>query len=81
LGIKALIIEGLPEQNTFYGLHVDKNGIVIKEEPELVGKGNYEVVKTLIEKLGKKIGTMSKALPSAVFWKSLILIRRTWGYC
>ena len=59
LGIKALIIEGLPEQNTFYGLHIDKNGIVIKEETELVGKGNYEVVKTLIEKLGKKIGVIS----------------------
>ena len=59
MGIKALIIEGLPEQDTFYGLHVDKNGIVIKEETELVGKGNYEVVKTLIEKLGKKIGVIS----------------------
>ncbi|MDY0104990.1 MAG: aldehyde ferredoxin oxidoreductase N-terminal domain-containing protein, partial [Lentimicrobium sp.] len=56
LGIKALIVEGLPEKDIFYGLHVDKNGITITEEKELVGKGNYEVIKTLIEKLGKKTG-------------------------
>ena len=59
MGIKALIIEGLPPKDAFYSLHVDKNGVSIKEETELVGKGNYEVVKTLVEKLGKKIGIIS----------------------
>ncbi|HPD61673.1 MAG TPA: aldehyde ferredoxin oxidoreductase C-terminal domain-containing protein, partial [Thermodesulfobacteriota bacterium] len=43
----------------FYSLHVDKNGVAIREEKSLVGKGNYEVVKTLIERLGKKIGLIS----------------------
>ena len=56
LGIKALIIEGLPEKDTFYNLHVDKNGVTIQEETELVGKGNYEVMKTLVKKHGDKIG-------------------------
>jgi len=59
LGIKAIIIEGLPQKDTFYSLHVDKNGITIQEETELVGKGNYEVMKTLTEKHGNKIGIMS----------------------
>jgi aldehyde:ferredoxin oxidoreductase len=59
LGIKALVIEGLPEKDAFYSLHVNKDGVAIKEEKDLVGKGNYEVVKTLIEKLGKKIGILT----------------------
>jgi len=59
LGIKALIIEGIPEKDTFYALHVDKNGVTIQEDTELVGKGNYEVMKTLTQKLGDKIGILS----------------------
>ncbi len=59
LGIKALIIEGLPEKDTFYSLHVDKNGVTIREEKELVGKWNYEVMKTLIKKHGDKTGILS----------------------
>ena len=59
LGVKALIIEGLPEKDTFYNLHVDKNGVTIKEEKDLVGKWNYEVMKTLVKKHGDKIGVLS----------------------
>jgi len=59
LGIKALIIEGLPRKDTFYNLHVDKNGVTIQEETALVGKWNYEVMKTLIKKHGDKIGILS----------------------
>jgi aldehyde:ferredoxin oxidoreductase len=59
LGIKALIIEGLPQKDTFYNLHVDKNGVTIREEKELVGKWNYEVIKTLIKQHGAKIGILS----------------------
>ena len=59
LGIKALIIEGLPAKDTFYNLHVDKNGVTIREEKELVGKWNYEVMKTLVKKYGDKIGVLS----------------------
>ena len=36
LGIKALIIEGIPEKNTFYSLHIDKNGVAIAEDTELI---------------------------------------------
>jgi aldehyde:ferredoxin oxidoreductase len=59
LGIKALIIEGLPEKETYYHLHVDKSGVTIREEKELVGKWNYELMKLLDEKYGKKIGVIS----------------------
>jgi aldehyde:ferredoxin oxidoreductase len=59
LGIKALIIEGLPEKDAWYGLHVTKDGVAIQEEKTLVGKGNYAVMKTLIKKHGDKTGMLS----------------------
>ena len=62
LGVKALIIEGLPKKNVFYNLHVNKNGVTIQEETELAGKGNYEVMQTLVKKQGDKIGILSIGL-------------------
>lgn len=59
LGIKALIIEGQPEGDKFYSIHIDKNGCQVQEENELVGKGNYEVVARLTEKFGSKIGVLT----------------------
>jgi aldehyde:ferredoxin oxidoreductase len=58
LGIKAIIIEGLPEKDTFYSLHVDKNGVTFQEETEVVGKWNYEALHTLKKKYGDKIGIL-----------------------
>lgn len=59
LGIKALIIEGQPEGDKFYSLHVDVNGVKVQEETELVGKGNYEVIDRLAQKHGDKIGVIT----------------------
>ncbi len=59
LGIKALIIEGLPKDNSWYSLHVSKDGVSITEETELVGKGNFAVVEALEKRLGKKIGVLT----------------------
>lgn len=58
LNIKALIIEDIPQGDKFYNIHVDKNGIKIEEETELLGKGNYEVIGKLVEKFGKNIAVM-----------------------
>jgi len=59
LGVKALIIEGRPEGDSFYSIHIDRDGIRVQEEAQLIGKGNYEVVKTLVEKHGNKIGVIT----------------------
>lgn len=59
LGIKALIIEGMPREDRFYGLHVDVNGVKIEEEKDLMGKGNYEVIDVLSKKYGNKIGVIT----------------------
>ncbi len=59
LGIKALVIEGMPEKNTWYSLHVDNHGVTVQEDTALAGKGNYEVMKTLMQKHGDKTGILS----------------------
>lgn len=59
LSIKALIIEGIPQGDKFYNLHVDVNGVKIQEEKDLIGKGNYEVIDSLSKKYGNKIGVIT----------------------
>lgn len=59
LGIKALIVEGIPGGDKWYCLHVHKDGVEIKEETELLGKGNYEVIQTLTSRYGENTGVMT----------------------
>lgn len=59
LGVKALIVEGIPEGDKWYCLHVHKDGVEIKEERELLGKGNYEVIHTLTSRYGENTGVMT----------------------
>ncbi len=59
LGIKALIIEGLPKEDKWYSLHVNMDGVTIQEETELLGKGNFAVIEALEARLGKKTGILT----------------------
>ncbi len=60
LQVKALIIEGKPaDEAKFYSIRIAKESAEVVEETELVGKRNYEVIATLMEKLGKKIGVLT----------------------
>ena len=59
LGVKALIIEGQPQEDKWYSLQVTDSGVTISEETELIGKGNYEVVETLNGRLGEKFGVIT----------------------
>ncbi len=64
LGVKALIIEGLPEdQDMFYHIHVTKEHVEINACPELVGKENFEVLDTMMERYGKKVAVFSIGTP------------------
>jgi len=58
-GCKALIIEGLPKEDKWYSLALTPEGVSISEESELIGKGNFEVIENLTEKLGGKQGIVS----------------------
>ncbi len=59
LGIKALIIEGQPKGDTWFNLHVNKDGIAIREETELVGKNNFAVIEAVESRLGKSTGILT----------------------
>ncbi|NLM44997.1 MAG: aldehyde ferredoxin oxidoreductase [Clostridiales bacterium] len=58
MGIKALVIEGMPKDDKFYVLKIDMNGVSIDEAPAeiLGGTGNYEAIKVLNAKYGDKVG-------------------------
>jgi len=59
LGIKAVIIEGMPAKDTWYSIHINNAGATIKEDLEYIGKGNYELFNSIGEKLGKKVGVLA----------------------
>jgi aldehyde:ferredoxin oxidoreductase len=58
MGIKALVIEGMPTEDKFYVLKLDMNGVTIEEAPlEILGGcGNYKAIEILNEKYGPKVG-------------------------
>ncbi len=58
-GCKALIIEGLPKEDKWYSLALTPEGVTISEETELVGKGNFEVVETLSNRVERKYGVIT----------------------
>ena len=59
LGVKAMIIEGKPEGDKWYGLRVSTFGVTIYEEKELIGKGNFAVVEAVEKRLGGGIGVIT----------------------
>lgn len=59
LGIRALIIEGLPGEDKWYSLHIDRDGVTINEETELIGRNNFAVIEALEARLGKKTGVIT----------------------
>lgn len=60
LGVKALIIEGKPaDDSKWYNLHINADGVTIKEETEVVGMGNFATVQTLNNRLGAKVGVIT----------------------
>jgi len=59
LGIKALIIEGMPAADAWYSLNISMDGVSIREETELLGKGNFAVIEAIEARLGKKTGVLT----------------------
>ncbi len=58
MGIKALVIEGMPAEDKFYIIKVNMNGVSIDEAPaEIIGGcGNYKAIQVLNAKYGDKVG-------------------------
>jgi aldehyde:ferredoxin oxidoreductase len=55
LGIKALIVEGEPNQDSWWLLHVSQDGGRFEPADELVGLGVQETARRLLERYGKKV--------------------------
>jgi aldehyde:ferredoxin oxidoreductase len=58
-GCKALIIEGQPAKDKWYSLALSPQGVTISEETELIGKGNFEVLKTVAGRTEEKFGVLT----------------------
>jgi aldehyde:ferredoxin oxidoreductase len=59
LGLKAIVVEGYPEDDGWWGLHVTKDGAEFFPADEYVGKGLYEIFPGLFERFGMKVGIMT----------------------
>ncbi|EAX47194.1 Aldehyde ferredoxin oxidoreductase [Thermosinus carboxydivorans Nor1] len=55
LGIEAIIVEDLPQDDKTYVLKVDKDGLSLIEMPELKGLNIYDAVAKLQAKFGEKV--------------------------
>lgn len=59
MGIKAIVIEGKPEEDKLYILKVTKDDVELLDGEKLRGKRNYEINETLRKEYGDKIGVVS----------------------
>jgi aldehyde:ferredoxin oxidoreductase len=63
LGIHALIIEGKPSGEGWYGIRVNNDGAVVEQETETIGKGNFAVLDALHRRWGEEIGIITLGTP------------------
>ncbi|MFZ5633825.1 MAG: aldehyde ferredoxin oxidoreductase family protein [Bacillota bacterium] len=59
LGIKAIILEGMPEGNDWYGVKITSAGAELFNANDLAGKGTYEVTAICRERYGAKVGVIT----------------------
>ena len=55
LGVRGIIVEGLPQEERTYIIRVSTAGVVLEEMPELKGLNIYDTVGKLQEKFGMKV--------------------------
>jgi len=59
LGVRALIVEGMPPEDKWYSVHLAKDAVTLQEERELLGQGNYALVQAVQARYGKPVGVIS----------------------
>ena len=59
MGIKALILEGIPAESQFYALKVTAEGVEITSESDLLGEGNFALIEKLKVADKKDCGLLS----------------------
>lgn len=63
LGIKALVIEGQPQGDAWYAIRVSKDKIVVEEEKETIGLGNFAVLEKVAARFGEDLGVITIGPP------------------
>jgi aldehyde:ferredoxin oxidoreductase len=56
LGIHALIVEGQPEQGSWWLLRINDDGGSLEPADDLIGSGVYESSERLLERYGRRVG-------------------------
>lgn len=56
LGVKAIVVEGHPEDDGWWGLHVTKDGAEFFEADEYADRGLYEMFPSVFERFGDRVG-------------------------
>ena len=59
LGYAAIVLEGLPQDDTLYKILINKDGVEITDAGSLQGLGNYDTVDKMKTEYGEKIGCIS----------------------
>jgi aldehyde:ferredoxin oxidoreductase len=59
LGYAAIVLEGLPKNDTLYRVLINKKGVEIKADNSLKGLGNYDTVDKMKAQYGEKIACIS----------------------
>jgi aldehyde:ferredoxin oxidoreductase len=55
LGLKAIVVEGYPEDDGWWGLHITTDGAEFFPADEYAGQGLYEIFPGLFERFGDKV--------------------------
>jgi aldehyde:ferredoxin oxidoreductase len=56
LGIRAIVIEGYPEEEGWWGLHITKDDVDFFEADEYTDRGLYEMFPSVFERFGDRVG-------------------------
>jgi aldehyde:ferredoxin oxidoreductase len=56
LGIKAIVVEGQPEEEGWWGLQVSKDGAEFFDAEEYTDQGLYDVAPSVFERFGDRVG-------------------------
>ncbi len=59
LGIKAVVVEGHPKEEGWWGLQVTKDGAEFFEADEYAGRSLYEMAPSIFERFGDRAGMMT----------------------
>ncbi len=59
LGIKAIVVEGRPEEEGWWGLHISKDGVEFFDADDYAGKGLYDMAPSVFERFGDRVGMMT----------------------